>query len=106
MNTHDKTVSGLLEKILNLDPARQRLAEAFIDQILVCNDPDVVKTFLEWRDDPCIDSLMVVSSALDEEGRDQLLFVAEDLYADQELSRPVAETTQKEGHSVPNSHRR
>lgn len=100
MTTHDKTAASLLEKIGRLDPSRQRLAEAFIEQILVCNDPDAVRNFLEWRDDPCIDSLMIVSSALDDESRDQLLFFAEDLFTEQELNRPVAK--RQSGRLLPN----
>ncbi len=54
----------------------------FIEQILACSDPDIVQTFLSWRADPRIDSILDLAASLGDEGRDQLLFAAEDLYSD------------------------
>lgn len=56
-----------------------RLVAQFITQIAMVHDPDVVKTFMAWRADPRLDTLLLLASELDEDTLDQLLFTAEDL---------------------------
>lgn len=41
----------------------------------------MVQTFLSWRADPRIDSILDLAASLGDEGRDQLLFAAEDLFS-------------------------
>ncbi|PWR01153.1 hypothetical protein DKT77_18520 [Meridianimarinicoccus roseus] len=88
--TDQPTAVDLTDLMQSLDPARQHLARQFIVQILQCHDPDVVGTFLEWRRDPCIDSLLVIAASLEPDYRDQLLFAAEDLFSEQEIGKPKA----------------
>ncbi len=71
---------NVLAGIASLDQGRFRLVEQFVEQILLCHDPDVVRNFMEWRDDPKISSLVEIAAELHDEKRDQLLFAAEELY--------------------------
>ena len=65
-----------------LEPEKLALVEVFIDQILKWHDPDVVEAFLAWRRDGRIGSILELAAELGDEGRDQLLFFAEDLYTE------------------------
>lgn len=56
------------------------LVEAFVDQLMRYHDPDVVRTFLAWRSDPRLGSILELAADIGEEDRDQLLFYAEELY--------------------------
>lgn len=64
----------------NLNVAQVELVEQFVEQIIRCYDPDVVRSFLEARNDPRIESILALAADLEDEKRDQLLFAAEDLY--------------------------
>jgi hypothetical protein len=70
------------EGLARLDDEQLALVQTFIDQILLCHDPDVVSAFLAWRCDARIGSILDLAAALGDEGRDQLLFAAEELYSD------------------------
>lgn len=70
-------------KLLDLDERQIDLALRFIDQLLLCHDPDVVEDFLEWRSDPNLGSILQLAAAVSGELREQLLFIAEDLYSSQ-----------------------
>jgi len=63
------------------DMPRDRVATIakFIIQIAVVHDPDVVKTFVAWRADPRLDTLLHLASMLDDDALDELIFTAEDL---------------------------
>ncbi|EAQ26465.1 MULTISPECIES: hypothetical protein [unclassified Roseovarius] len=71
----------IVSVLRNLSNARVRLVAEFIAQIAMVHDPDVVKTFLAWRSDPRLDTLLLLASELDVDALDQLLFKAEDLSA-------------------------
>ncbi len=64
----------------HLNTAQVELVEKFVEQIVRCYDPDVVRSFLEARNDPRIESILALAADLEEEKRDQLLFAAEELY--------------------------
>lgn len=83
-------VPSLFDRVHQLDPRQRNLVDTFITQLLGCHDPDFVQSFLEWRSDPRIESLLDLAAALDDENRDQLLFKAEDLYTEQVLELPKA----------------
>jgi len=57
---------------------------------IACHDPDVVQTFLAWRSDPKLESILDLAAALDDDSRDQLLFSAEDLYSEAAMRVPKA----------------
>ena len=69
-----------IAKIGSMNAQELELLLKFVDQIVVCFDPDAVGDFLDWRSDPKIGSLLQLAAALDEDKREQLLFVAEDYY--------------------------
>lgn len=72
----------LLDLMIGLDVPEMAAARAFTQQVIRCNDPDAVAGFLKWRDDPRLESVLQLASALDDDALDQLVFCAEDLYAD------------------------
>ena len=78
------------ERLGGLSDEQLALVNEFIDQVLACEDPDVVRTFLMWRSDPRIDSILDLAATLGDEGRDQLLFAAEDLYSESRLRQRVS----------------
>lgn len=82
------TRDRILAQVAELDDRRLALLKRLVDQILVCNDPDIVETFVAWRNDPRIDSILDLASSLDDERLDQLLFAAEDLFSESEGRRP------------------
>lgn len=69
----------IVSVLRNLSERRVRLVAEFIAQVAMVHDPDVVRTFLAWRSDPRLDSLLLLASELDSDALDELLFMAEDL---------------------------
>ncbi|MGS4946909.1 hypothetical protein ACVDG3_15630 [Meridianimarinicoccus sp. RP-17] len=80
----------ILVQLSKLDDRRLTLLQRIADQILVCNDPDIVETFVAWRNDPRIESVLSLAGSLDDDRLDQLLFVAEDLFGETEQNSPRA----------------
>jgi hypothetical protein len=80
----------IVARVSELDAERLKLLERIMDQILVCNDPDIVETFVAWRNEPRIESVLSLAGSLDEERLDQLLFAAEDLFAETQQASPRA----------------
>jgi|SRR6056297_1313158 len=68
-----------------LSPADLEVAVRFLRQIIAYHDPDVVQDFLEWREDPRLGSILQLAAAISDELREELLFVAEDIYASEKL---------------------
>lgn len=73
-------------KLGELDARQLDLVLQFIAQIVLCHDPDAIRDFLEWRNDPEIGSILQIASSVPPEVREQLLFAAEELYST-EVSR-------------------
>ncbi len=67
----------LTERLATLSSNELAVVLEFAEQIVVNFDPEAVSQFLSWRDDPRIESILQIASALDEAGREQLLFDAE-----------------------------
>jgi len=82
LSAMSKVRQSLSDRLEGLSDLQLALVIEFVEQILSCEDPDVVQTFLSWRADPRIDSILDLAASLGDEGRDQLLFAAEDLYND------------------------
>lgn len=80
----------VLAQVSALDDRRLALLRRIVEQILVCNDPDIVDTFVAWRNDPRIESILSLAGSLDDERLDQLLFAAEDLFAEVDQATPRA----------------
>jgi hypothetical protein len=72
---------ALCDRLAVLETAQLALVQIFTEQLLEWQDPDVVAAFLAWRSDPKIASILELAAALEEEEREQLLFMAEDLYS-------------------------
>lgn len=87
----------LLDLIASLDLPEMQSVQAFAQQVIRCNDPDAVAAFLKWREDPRLESVLQLASALDDDATDQLVFCAEDLYSD--AQRAVAEAGRPGGHT-------
>ncbi len=70
--------SELIKALARMSQRRIKILLHFTRQILEVEDPQVVEAFVAWRNDPKIDTLLDIASALAEEELDQLLFFAED----------------------------
>lgn len=68
----------LIKALARMGQIRIKILLHFTRQILEVEDPQVVEAFVAWGNDPKIDTLLNIASALDEEKLDQLLFFAED----------------------------
>jgi len=69
----------IVSVLRKMSDERVRLVAQFIAQIATVHDPDVVKTFMAWRSDPRLDTLLLLAGKFDDDALDQLLFMAEDL---------------------------
>ena len=78
----------ILAQLSELDDRRLTLLKQIVDQLLICHDPDIVETFVAWRTDPRVDSILNLAGSLDDERLDQLLFTAEDLFAETDDCSP------------------
>lgn len=87
MTERTRAVRRLLARLDHLEEDQLRLVDRFVQQILRCHDPEVVKVFLNWRRDPRIGSVLELAADLDDEDRDQLLFFAEALYDEARCDR-------------------
>jgi hypothetical protein len=67
----------LVQRIQTLSEVELSLAIDFLEQIVARHDPDVVREFLSYRDDPRIESILQIAASLSEPEREQLLFDAE-----------------------------
>jgi hypothetical protein len=77
----DKIRDELSTKLAGLDEPQLELLLEFIEQVIDCHDPEAVGTFLDWRKDPLIGSILQLASALSGDQREQLLYAAETLYS-------------------------
>jgi len=66
----------------HLGAEQMHLVQMFVQQIVLCHDPDAVASFLAWRTDPKLESILDLAAKMGDEDRDQLLFFAEDLSND------------------------
>jgi len=80
--------ADLAELLSRLGEPQIALVSQFVRQILRCHDPDVVATFLNWRRDPRIETLLLIAAGLDDEALDQLVFAAEALQDEPVLRDP------------------
>ena len=76
--------SDVLSRVSYLNEGQLALVQVFIQQILMCHDPDTVKSFVELRQDPRLGSILSIASDLGEEEREQLLFIAEEIFHQQQ----------------------
>jgi hypothetical protein len=81
----DEDPSGR-EKVLKalkvLNDAEFEAVMSFVEQIVVCYDPDAVSDFLRWRSEPRLGTILQLAASLGDEALDQRLFAAEDIYSD------------------------
>ncbi|MEM9032128.1 MAG: hypothetical protein AAGB18_05730 [Pseudomonadota bacterium] len=75
------TEEALPARLAGLDPPRRKLMREFLNEVVVCYDPDVVHDFLQWRGDPTLSSILQLAASMSPEMREQLLFAAEELYS-------------------------
>lgn len=57
------------------------LIRAFVKEVSGIRDYEAMRTFVAWRRNPRVSSLVEMAMAIDNDDLDQLLFVAEDHYA-------------------------
>lgn len=79
--------AAVMRLLEGLNPQELRLVAAFSQQIIVCFDPDAVGEFLAWREDPRLSTVLQLASEMGDDALDQLVFTAEDLYAEERASR-------------------
>lgn len=89
LGTMSAVRQNLAQQLDGLSDLELALVCELIEQIVACSDPDVVQTFLSWRADPRIDSILDLAASLGDDGRDQLLFAAEDLFSESQQARRV-----------------
>jgi hypothetical protein len=77
----DKIRDELCMKLAGLDEPQLELLLEFIEQVVDCHDPDAVGTFLNWREDPTIGSILQIAASISDDLREQLLYSAETLYS-------------------------
>ncbi len=78
--THPELVERIVA-ILNVLPGdRVQVIADFVSQAKALDDPDVLNTFVTWRNDPRLDTLLLLSSQLTEDDVDQIIFFAEDQF--------------------------
>lgn len=74
----------LIEELFNLTqslcPAKIKSVVQFARQTIQLHDEDAVETFLKWKDDPVIDSVLLLASKMDGDHRAELLDAAEMLF--------------------------
>lgn len=75
------------ERVATLTGSEAEVVLKFIDELVLCYDPDVIHDFLQWREDPRLASLLQLGAKLSEDMRDQLLFHAEDLFASEQTKQ-------------------
>lgn len=80
----------LIDLLGQLDDIQFGVIEKFVSQVIRCHDPEIVRGFLEWKDDPQLGSILEIAADLDEEHRDQLLFFAEGLLQEQQSDGKVS----------------
>ena len=71
-----------MPRIATLSAPELSLVLEFAEQIVTRFDPETVSEFMSWRSDPKIESILQIAAALDEAGREQLLFDAENRIGD------------------------
>ncbi|MEM7775863.1 MAG: hypothetical protein AAF732_09665 [Pseudomonadota bacterium] len=86
--------SALEEMIATSDAGQLTVFATLMRRIMSSRDPDIASAILVMLDDPVIDSILGIAGKLDEEGRDQLLFFAEDLFRE---AQPPVQPTRKWG---------
>ena len=80
--TQDELRSRMMERIGTLSVPELSLVLEFAEQIVTRFDPETVAEFMSWRMDPRIESILQIAAALDDAGREQLLFDAENRIED------------------------
>lgn len=76
-------VDAIVEILVKLPTDRVMVVSEFIAQSAKFDDPDVLKTFVAFRRDPRLDSLLHLVSQFDDDEIDQVIFFAEDIFAQQ-----------------------
>ncbi len=71
--------------LAGLDERRLMTVLDFVNEVVTCNDPDVVDEFVEWREDPMIGSILQIAATISRETREQLLFAAEELFSSESV---------------------
>ncbi len=78
---------GLVESMC---PQKIASITQFARQTIQLHDDEAVATFLKWKEDPVIDSILLLAAKLDSDGREDLLDTAEILADENSGRRPTA----------------
>ena len=76
-NAFGDLLGSILTKGEDHQAERALLLRDFTTQVIEVYDPDAVSTFLRWKADPHLDTLLLLASKLDEGGVDELIRLAE-----------------------------
>ena len=77
--------SDLVMALSALDGEQLILVERFIADMAGLHDPAILDEFLTLRADPTLGSILQIAAAISGEGREQLLFTAEEIYSAESL---------------------
>lgn len=75
----------LIERTRQLTRKEAKVMLQFLEELVMCYDPDVVDDFVQMRKDPRLVSVLQLASRLSDETLDQLLFLTEDLFASEQM---------------------
>jgi hypothetical protein len=73
-------VRSLVEAFGCCDDPRLDLIRRFTEEVIATHDPNAVDTFLAWKAQPVLDTLLLLAARLNEDAQDELLSHAEDLW--------------------------
>ena len=76
-------VDAIVEILVRLPTDRVMVVSEFIAQSAKFDDPEVLETFVAFRHDPRLDTLLHLVSQFDDDDIDQVVFFAEDIFAQQ-----------------------
>lgn len=68
-------------KLAGLEERQLEVVLDFVNQVVLCWDPEVIEEFQQWREDPTIGSILQIAASISDEMREQLLFAAEEIYS-------------------------
>ena len=78
---HKMLKDELSGKLSGLDMRQLEVLLDFVNNVVLCHDPEVVQEFQQWREDPTIGSILQIATSISGEMREQLLFAAEELFS-------------------------
>ena len=76
-------IDAIVDILARLPRDRIMVISEFIEQTAKFDDPEVLETFIAFRQDPRLDTLLHLVSPFDDDDVDPVVFFAEDIFAQQ-----------------------